>query len=98
EIRTSRFTRGSVPHTVPLASTATPNGAAPGVLIAWRGHAAALGRLELCLDASAKHTAPPGAEAKRAGTAARPGMANDATTPSGDMREIRRLGPSVYHA
>jgi hypothetical protein len=47
EIRTSRLARGSVPHTVPLASTATPNGAMPGVLTAWRVKVPSLRRVKL---------------------------------------------------
>ena len=47
EIRTSRLARGRVPHTAPLGSTATPNGAIPGVLTAWRVNAPSLRRVKL---------------------------------------------------
>src|SRR5262249_3504483 len=98
EIRTSRFTRGSVPHTVPLASTATPNGATPGAVIVWRVNAPSLKRVKLYVGSSANPTAPSGAAASRPSLATGVESANDVTTPSGDIREIRRLGPSVYHA
>ena len=103
-MRTSLFDSGTVAHTAPSPSTATPNGPTPpspapvGEATACRLNTPSFSRVTLTVVGSANQTAPSGATARRPSLATGVARSNEVMDPSLDIREIARMRESVYHA